>query len=112
MADDRLPTELWVTAHMRQCMAKGIPVTVAHKGEAESGTVMVKIVIYGQGCRLLNQMRDMEGRMGWMDVFEGELVEERRADEYIRRTTGRDPDVWVIEVEDKSGANPFEGKVF
>ena len=112
MTEDRIPTELWVTAHMRQCMTKGIPVTISHKGEASGGTVMVKIFIAGQGCKLLNQTRDMDGKMGWMDVFDGEIVEERKADDYIRRTTQRDPDVWVIEVEDKSGANPFEGKIF
>lgn len=112
MSDDRIPTELWVTAHMRQCMTKGIPVTVAHKGEPNGGTVMVKIVMYGQGCRLYNQSRDIDGRLGWMDVFDGEVVEERKADDYIRRSTSRDPDVWVIEVEDKSGQNPFEGKIF
>ncbi|TAL30773.1 MAG: DUF1491 family protein [Alphaproteobacteria bacterium] len=112
MTDDRIPTEIWVTAVMRQCMTKGIPVTVAHKGAIAAGTVMVKIFVQGQGCKLLNQSRDENGNLGWMDIFDGSLVEERKADDYIRRTTSRDPDIWVVEVEDKSGANPFEGKVF
>jgi hypothetical protein len=98
---------------MRQCMAKGLPVTVARKGEATGGTVMVKIVLGRvEGCKLLSQSRDENGAMGWMDVFEGAAVDERKADEYIARVTKRDPDVWVIEVEDKTGANPFEGKIF
>lgn len=110
MTDDRLPTELWVGAHIRQCAAKGIPVYVAHKGALASGTVMVKIILKDKTCKLLNQSRDMDGNTGWMDVFDGALVEEKRADEYIQRSLKRDPDVWVVEVE--GDVNPFEGKVF
>jgi hypothetical protein len=98
---------------MRQCMAKGVAVTVARKGEAMGGTVMVKIVLgRAEGCKLLSQSRDENGVMGWMAAFEGEVVPETKADEYIARGVKRDPDLWVIEVEDKSGANPFEGKIF
>ncbi len=108
---DRLPTELWVAAHLRQCTAKGIPVYVARRGAAASGTVVVKVVVKGQGCRLFNQSRDMDGNTAWLDIFEGVTVDETRADQYIQRAADRDPDVWVIEVEDSSGKNPFEGKV-
>ena len=85
---------------------------MVHRGAAASGTVMVRIVMRGKGCKLLNQSRDSSGNMGWMDVFEGAAVDETRADQYIQRAIARDPDVWVIEVEDESGQNPFEGKIF
>lgn len=108
----RIPTELWVAAHLRQCTAKNIPFYVMHKGAPASGTVMVKIVVRGQGCRLLNQTRDLDGDLGWMDVFDGAIVDEKKADAYIQRTVARDPDVWVVEVEEPNGTNPFEGKIF
>lgn len=110
--EERLPTELWVAAHLRQCAAKGLPIYVVRKGAPAAGTVMVKIVIKGQGCKLLNQSRDGDGKLGWMDIYEGEIVDETRADQYIQKAVQRDPDVWVVEVEDMSGKNPFEGKVF
>lgn len=110
--NERMPTELWVTAHLRRCTAAGTPVYVIHRGAAAAGTVMVKIVMKGRGCKLLNQSRDIEGNLGWMDIYEGEIVDETRADQYIQRATERDPDVWVIEVEDINGKNPFEGKIF
>ncbi|MBI1216484.1 MAG: DUF1491 family protein [Alphaproteobacteria bacterium] len=116
--DDRIPTDLWVSAHQRDCTVKNIPFYVIHKGAPAAGTVLVKIVVPGdnpaesRGCILLNQMRDIDGNLGWMDVFDGETVDEPRADQYIQRSIGRDPDVWVIEVEDKDGKNPFEGKIF
>ena len=109
---ERLPTELWVTAHLRRLMAEGLPAYVVHKGAPASGTVMVKIVMQGAGCRLFNQARDSEGNMGWMDIYESKTVDETAADQYIQRSIARDPDIWVVEVEDKSGKNPFEGKIF
>jgi hypothetical protein len=112
MTDDRIPTELWVTAHLRQCTAKGIPAYVVHKGAPAAGTVMVKIVRKDKTCKLFNQSRDMDGVMGWMDVFDGVAVDEKKADEYIQRSLKRDPDVWVVEIEDAEGKNPFGGKVF
>jgi len=109
---ERLATEIWVTGHLRQCAAQGLPIYVLHKGASAAGTVMLKIVIRGQGCRMLNQFRDGDGNMGWMDLYEGGIVDEIRADQYIQRATQRDPDLWVIEVEDQEGKNPFEGKIF
>lgn len=72
---------------------------------------MVKIVMRGKGCKLLNQNRDMDGNIGWMHVFNDEIIDEPKAEQYIKKAVSRDPDVWVIEVEDISGDNPFEGKI-
>jgi hypothetical protein len=44
--------------------------------------------------------------------MKGEAADDPRVDQYIQRSISHDPDVWVIEVEDASGKNPFEGKVF
>lgn len=109
---DRLPTEVWVTAQLRKCAAEGLPVYVLHKGAHAAGTVMVKIVMRGEGCKLLNQSRDGDGNIGWMDLYEGVIVDEAKADQHIQRAVARDPDLWVVEVEDSTGKNPFEGKVF
>ena len=108
--DDRIPTDVWVAAHVRKCAASGVPVTVVRRGAEASGTVMVKIFMKGK-CRLLNQTRDMDGHSAWMNVFDEDTVEESRADQYIQRAVARDPDLWVVEVEDAAGKNPFEGRV-
>jgi hypothetical protein len=109
---DRLPTDLWVSAHLRQCAAKGIPVYVVHKGALAAGTVMLRLIMRGKGSKILNQSRNIDGDLGWMDPFDGEVIDDAKAEQYIKRSIDRDPDVWVIEVEDVEGKNPFEGKVF
>jgi hypothetical protein len=111
MSDDRIPTDLWVGAQVRNCATRNIPVYISRRGAPAAGTVMVKIVLRDKTCRLLNQSRDLDGNLGWMDVFDGAMVDEKKADEYIHRTTARDPDLWVIEVEEAEGKNPFEGKI-
>jgi hypothetical protein len=101
MSGERLPTDLWVMAHVRQCAAKGIPATIVRKGAVASGTVMVKIFARN-GVRLFNQSRDMDGNLGWLDLLGG-LKPEPEADAAIARALSRDPDLWVVEVEDREG---------
>lgn len=109
--DDRLPTEIWVQAHLRRCHAEAIPVVVLHKGDRNGGTVLLKILMRDAGCRVLSQMRDMEGRLGWLSALGEAPVDETAADAYIERAVARDPDLWVIEVESRDGSHPFEGKM-
>ena len=109
---DTLSTALWVDAHLHRLTLEGVPYYIVNKGAHVSGTVLLKINGIENGCLVLQQQRDIEGKMGWLGLFKGESVAETQADEYIRRAVGRDPDVWVIEIEDRQLKNPFEGKVF
>ncbi len=109
--EGRLPTHVWVGAHLRWCHVRAIPVTVARKGDAHAGTVMLKLNRLEHGCRVLTQMTDAEGKIGWLAAFEDAAVAEAEADAYIARAVARDPDLWVIEIEDREGRNPFLGKV-
>ena len=62
-------------------------------------------------CRVYDQIRDLDGNLGWMAAFDQPDVPEQKADEYVRRAIMRDPDVWVIEIEDPDGNLPFEGAI-
>ncbi|MCZ6605641.1 MAG: DUF1491 family protein [Alphaproteobacteria bacterium] len=109
---DRLRTDLWLSSHLRRCSDQGVPATVVHRGEAQSGTVVLKLNLAGQGCRVLTQSRGLDGEMGWLPALEGKLVDEAEADAYVERTIGRDPDIWVVEIEHRDGWHPFEGEIF
>ena len=82
MDDERLPTDLWVQAHIRRCSIEGIPATVPRRGERRGGTVLLKLNQLEQGCRVLTQSRDLEGRLAWLPALNGKLVPEAEADEY------------------------------
>ena len=110
-SNGRLPAELWIKAHIRRCVADNIPAAVVHRGEKNSGILILKINQLDAGVRVLSQTRDMEGAIAWMPALGGELVAEAEADAYIERAVKRDPDCWVVEIEDRDGRHPFEGKV-
>jgi hypothetical protein len=108
---DRLSTELYVQAHIRLCFSKGLTAVVAHKGDAWGGAILVKLNLLGPGCKLLNQTRDADGEIAWLPVQAGALLSEADADAYIAKSVQRDPDLWVVEIEDRAGNNPFPGKI-
>jgi len=109
--EGRLPAELWIKAHIRRCMADGIPAAVVHRGEKNSGILILKINRLESGVLVLSQTRDMDGAIAWMPALGGKLVAETEADAYIERAVKRDPDVWVVEIESRDGSHPFEGKL-
>lgn len=101
---------MWVEAQLRTAAAQGIPYTIVNKGAYAGGTVMLKIYVPGEGCLLWQQQRDLDGVMGWMALFKGAITAEGEIDSYIARAVDRDPDLWVVEVEDRQKRNPFDGK--
>lgn len=109
--EHRLRSEVWIMAHVRRCIAQGLPVAVVRRGEAERGTLILKLNQLERDVRVLSQARDIDGRLGWLAAFEGRAVKEVDADAYIARAIKRDPDLWVVEIEDREGRHPFEGPI-
>jgi hypothetical protein len=107
-----LPTGLWVQAHVARCSSQGIPVVVVRRGDPHRGVVIVKQHLVGQGFRVVTQVRDMDGALRWQTVLGADPVPEPDVDDYIRRQTGYDPDLWVIEIEMRADdENFFQGPV-
>ena len=107
--DERLPTHVTVSAVIRRAATDGGAAYVLHKGDAERGMVLVKLIGRDRSCRLQLQQRDLDGRLQWMSAFRDELVPEAEADAYIARNHARDPDVWAVagEVIAAASPNPF-----
>ena len=105
--EPRTPTHVWLEAKIRELSQLGIGVYVTQKGEKMGGLVLLKLVADRQNTKLLTQQRDLDGVMGWVNVFQDDVIEEMKADEYISRATQRDPDLWVVEIEGAEMKNPF-----
>ncbi len=73
--------------------------------------MLLKINRLEKGCVMLTQTRDPKGRQAWFAAMAGALMPEAEAEAYIARAVRRDPDLWVVEIESRSGEHPFEGSV-
>ena len=111
VSDARLKAEVWIMAHVRRCSADAIPAVVVRKGDSRGGTLVLKLNQFDLGCRVLSQTVDLDGKLGWLAAFSGDLVAEAEADAYISRAIARDTDLWVVEIEHADGWHPFAGKV-
>lgn len=111
MSEARLKTEFWVQACVRRANIDGIAVTVMYKGDPTRGSVIVKLNRFEGGCTVLAETRDKEGARAWIRGTGLEPVEEAVADAYIARNRKYDPDLWVVEVEDRQGRLPFDDKI-
>lgn len=100
--ETRIPTHLWVEAEIRRLSTLGIGVYVVTRGDKSGGMVLQKISNLEGQCRLLGQQRDLLGHLVWINALQDDLIDESEADAYIRRAMERDPDLWVVEIEDRS----------
>lgn len=108
---DRLKAGLWVQAQLRVCDINFISAMVIRKGDADSGSILLKINRFTEGCAVFVPITTMDGAHGWMHGLKGGYVDERDCDAYIRRQVDRDPDLWVLEIEDPKNQYELDGEL-
>ena len=97
----RLAAGVWVSAYLTRLRLADIAAYVTAKGDAEAGAVVVKVALLDGSARVYERRSDlMSGARAWLLLAEGPEVE---IDALVTRTKGRDPDLWVIELEDRQG---------
>ena len=111
MTESRLKTRILVQAAVRMCEQQAIPIAIARRGDEEAGAILIKLNRRERGFTVLTQTRTLAGELGWLKGTGPEMVDEAAADTYIKRQVARDPDLWVVEIEDREGRPIFSGKV-
>ncbi len=97
----RLTAEIWVSAYIKRLSLLEVPAFVVAKGDATAGAVLVKMnTLDGQACCYQRSFDLMSGERTWVVLSEGD---ESVVDASIQKQCGFDPDLWVIEVEDREG---------
>ena len=97
-----LSSDLWVYALIRRAQLAGAYATVLRRGDARGGAVLVKTVNRKTGdANLYAQAVGGQGETLWMQPLSGP---EADLEAYLKRAAGRDPDIWVVEIEDADGA--------
>jgi hypothetical protein len=97
----RLTADIWVSAYLTRLRLVGIPAFVTAKGDATAGAVIVKLnTLDGQATAFQRSFDLMTGDRAWIILAQGA---ETLVDETLTRQRRYDPDLWVIEVEDRQG---------
>ena len=99
----RLASGLWVSAYLARLRLADIPAYVTAKGDATSGAVIVKCATLDGAARAWQRSYDFAADQRiWVVLAEGA---EADVDASIARARRSDPDLWVIELEDRAGRN-------
>jgi len=97
----RLASGIWVSAYLTRLRLADIPAYVVAKGDATAGAVIVKSATLDGRARAFQRSFDLiTGARAWILLAEGTEVD---VDAALSRQRARDPDLWIIEVEDRQG---------
>ncbi len=97
----RLTADFWVQAYLARLRMFEIPAFITAKGDLTAGAVLVKLNTLDGQAKVFQRSFDlMTGDRRWVVLAEGA---ESEVDASVRAQRGFDPDLWVIEVEDRQG---------
>lgn len=97
----RLTTAFWVQAYLARLRLADIAGFVVAHGDDTGGAVLIKLNTLDGQARLMQRSFDlMRGERAWVELIAGD---EAAVDKSVARQRAFDPDLWVIEVEDRSG---------
>jgi|SRR5579871_5500754 len=107
----RLKSALWVAAYLRRCQVEGVAGVVRRRGAEEAGAIFVRIDRLDGTSDLFGPapQSEFDPARDTDRVFSQCLKERPAADAaveaYLARETKFDPDVWIVEIEDRGGRN-------
>ncbi|MEM7545632.1 MAG: DUF1491 family protein [Pseudomonadota bacterium] len=97
----RLTTDFWVAAYLARLEAAAIPAFLTAKGDPTAGAVLIKVATMDGRASAFSRAYGPDGERVWQPLAEN--LPEAEADAALERQKSFDPDVWIIEIEDKHG---------
>lgn len=98
---NRLTAQFWVQAYMTRLRLMDIPAFVVTHGDDTAGAVLIKLnTLDGQAAAYQRSFDLMSGERRWVELAAGD---EAQVDAALTRQREFDPDLWVIELEDRQG---------
>jgi len=104
----RLKSNIWVAAYLRRCQTEGVFGAVRRRGAEEAGAIFVKVgtldgnaMLYAPAPQTVYE----EGRPAERIFAPAapEQMPEAVIEDRLAREIRFDPDVWIVETEDRAG---------
>jgi hypothetical protein len=105
----RLKSAIWVAAYIRRCQVEGIFAAVRRHGADEAGAIFIKVNrldgtadLYAPAPQAaFDEARPTD--RAFSAPLKAQPAPEGDVEAYLARETRFDPDVWIIETEDRAG---------
>lgn len=106
----RLKSGIWVAAYLRRCNIEGAFAAVRRRGAEEAGAIFIVVnrldgtaTLYGPAPQALFDDAQPADRMFTAMLGGENPVRESEIEARIAREIKFDPDVWIVEIEDRAG---------
>ena len=97
----RLKSNLYVQALIRRCETAGASAYLVRRGAEEAGAIFLKLNRLDGTMTVMSQTSRGDERV-WMRPL-GEAADEARVSDYFAKQIRIDPDIWIVEIEDRAG---------
>lgn len=112
----RLKSGIWVAAYVRRCDVEGAFAAVRRRGADEAGAVYIKLnrldgtgTLYGPAPQAVFDEAQPADRIFTVILGRDGPAPDADIEARLKREIGFDPDIWIVEVEDRAGRNFLDG---
>src|ERR1700743_4012945 len=103
-----LKSSIWVAAYLRRCQTAGVFAAVRRRGSEEAGAVFVKVALLDGNAVLYapapqTAYDDSRPTERIFAPTSPQPVPESVVEERLAKEIRFDPDVWIVEAEDRAG---------
>lgn len=106
----RLKSGIWVAAYLRRCNVEGVAAVVRRRGAEEAGAIFIKVArldgtatLYGPAPQSAFDEAQPADRLFTAVLGGTAPVAEADVEARLTREIRFDPDIWIVESEDRAG---------
>jgi hypothetical protein len=100
----RLRSDIWVSAYLRICGVEGAFAVLRRRGAAEAGAIFIKVDRLDGNAALYGPAPPSDGQgRAFARCHKEEWVDPAQVEARLAREINFDPDLWIVEVEDRPG---------
>jgi hypothetical protein len=104
----RLRADLWVAAYIRTCNLTDAWAVLRRRGSPEAGAIFIKldrlngsVALFGPAPQ--SELQDSSSERRFTRMHSQTWLDGEAAEAQLQREIRFDPDLWIVEVEDRAG---------